>query len=293
MEYLLSHLVDWKTYYNSTISPPVNDPFEDSQPSQTRSGRPHRRRYNHQALPDHVRKDWTSPASQAASRFDCLDEKWQSFLGSSIEQSWQKLFYYYDKLGESPLFSGAIILHPSYGISYLRDIWSVDHQEGWVDKAQKSLTEYYDKWYRQNGPEESIPVRGGQPGGLAVDPGARDNDDSHFRQWVNSRHRQTPPRTDELDLYLRRPPEETSEPVRWWLNHSDTFPTLSRLAIDVLAVPAMAADCERAFSTAKLTLTSQRMNMKPETIESLQLSKNWLKRGVILPDNGFGLLSLS
>ncbi|KAF6782353.1 transposase-like protein [Colletotrichum sojae] len=276
---------------NSNIPKAKITTLRDLCPSQTRSGRPRRCRYNHQALPDHVREDWASPASRAASRFDSLDEKWQSFLRSSIEQSWQKLFYYYDKLGESPLFSGAIILHPSYGISYLRDIWSDDHQEGWVDKAQKSLTEYYDKWYRQNGPEESISGHEGQPGGLAVDSGARDDDDSHFRQWVNSRRRQTPHRTDELDLYLRQPPEETSEPLRWWLDHSDTFPTLSRLAIDILAVPTMAADCERAFSTAKLTLTSQRMSMKPETIESLQLSKNWLKRGVMLQNNGFGLLS--
>ncbi|KAF6804257.1 hypothetical protein CMUS01_14893 [Colletotrichum musicola] len=118
------------------------------------SRRPRRCRYNHQALPDHVREDSAAPASRSASRFNSLDEQWQSFLRSSIEQSWQKLFYYYDRLGDSPLFSGAIILHPSYGISYLEDLWSGDHQKGWVEKALNTLTEYFDKWYRQDGAEE-------------------------------------------------------------------------------------------------------------------------------------------
>jgi hypothetical protein len=55
---------------------------------------------------------------------------------------------------------------------------------------------------------------------------------------------------------------------------------LSKLALDVLAIPAMASDCERAFSTAKLMLTSQRLAMKPDNMGKLQLMENWLKRGI-------------
>ncbi|KAF9871170.1 transposase-like protein [Colletotrichum karsti] len=257
IEYLLSHLVDWKIYYNASISPSISNDDEgdsqQSQQSQKRAGRAQRRRqHNLQALPDHVRKDWASPASRSASRFESLDEEWQTFLRSSVEQAWQKLFTYYEKLGDSPLFS-----------------------------------EYFDWWYCE--PAEVFPSSW-QAGILPVDPGAGDGEDVHYRQWVNSRRRQTPPRTDELDLYLRQPPEATSDPVRWWRDHAETFPALSRLALDVFAVPAMATDCERAFSTAKLTLTSQRLSMLPGTIETIQLSKNWLRRGVLSPVN-FGLLS--
>ncbi|KAF5484195.1 putative AC transposase [Colletotrichum fructicola] len=281
IEYLLSHLINWKIYYNASLSPSIDHGDEgdsqQSQQSQKRARRARRRHHNLQALPDHVHQDWASPASQSASRFESLNEEWQTFLRSSVEQAWQKLFDYYDLLGDSPLFSGAIILHPSYGISYLRDIWGQEHQEGWVEKALKTLTEYFDQWYRQPG---EIYPSSWQAGMLPVDPGAGDGEDVHYRQWVNSWRRKTPPRTDELDLYLRQPPETTSDPVRWWRDHSETFPALSRLALDVFAVPAMAADCERAFSTAKLTLTSQRLSMVPGTIETLQLKfdKQRLKR---------------
>ncbi|KAF5482734.1 putative AC transposase [Colletotrichum fructicola] len=291
IEYLLSHLINWKIYYNASLSPSIDHDDEgdsqQSQQSQKRARRARRRHHNLQALPDHVHQDWASPASRYASRFESLNEEWQTFLRSSVEQAWQKLFDYYDLLGDSPLFSGAIILHPSYGISYLRDIWGQEHQEGWVEKALKTLTEYFDQWYRQPG---EIYPSSWQAGMLPVDPGAGDGEDVHYRQWVNSWRRKTPPRTDELDLYLRQPPETTSDPVRWWRDHSETFPALSRLALDVFAVPAMAADCERAFSTAKLTLTSQRLSMVPGTIETLQLSKNWMKRGVLMPLQSFTLL---
>lgn len=112
----------------------------------------------------------------------------------------------------------------------------------------------------------------------------------HYRQWVNSWRRKMPPWTDELDLYLQQPLETTSNPIQWWRDHLETFPALSQLALDVFAVPAIAADCERAFSTAKLTLTSQRLLMVLGTIETLQLSKNWMKRGVLMPLQSFTLL---
>ena len=43
----------------------------------------------------------------------------------------------------------------------------------------------------------------------------------------------------------------------------------------------MAADCERAFSVAKLAMTSQRQSMRPETLEALQCMKNWIRHGSI------------
>lgn len=56
----------------------------------------------------------------------------------------------------------------------------------------------------------------------------------------------------------------------------------------------MAADCERTFSLAKLTLTSQRLSMDPRTLELIQCLKNWLRRNAItLGGIHFTLTSLS
>ncbi|KZL87959.1 transposase-like protein, partial [Colletotrichum incanum] len=200
---------------------------EASQTSQSRQGRPRRqpttnRTFNKNILSQHVRADWQQ-SPRIISRFNTLDEQYQSHLRSSIKLPWQKLFRYYDRLSDSPLNAASIILHPS------------------LDR--------------------------GTPAGLG---GKGPN-----------RRRQQPIQAKELELYLRQPPERTSDPTRWWINHREIYPQLNQLALNILAIPAMSSDCKRAFSSAKLTLTSQRLRIKPNTVKILQLLKNWLKRGTI------------
>ncbi|EAQ87075.1 hypothetical protein CHGG_08328 [Chaetomium globosum CBS 148.51] len=79
---------------------------------------------------------------------------------------------------------------------------------------------------------------------------------------------------DEIDRYYNMKVGGNVDPVELWISNKAQFPKLSQMALDVLAIPAMAADCERSFSIAKLTLSSQRHAMKWETIEMLQMLKN-------------------
>ncbi len=65
------------------------------------------------------------------------------------------------------------------------------------------------------------------------------------------------------------------------MSQKNAFPRLSQLALDILAIPTMAADTEHTFNAAKLALTSQHQSMKPEVLEELQCLHNWLKGGGI------------
>ncbi|EGU72162.1 hypothetical protein FOXB_17330 [Fusarium oxysporum f. sp. conglutinans Fo5176] len=85
----------------------------------------------------------------------------------------------------------------------------------------------------------------------------------------------------ELERYLRLEPQETEDPIEWWMARQGQFPMISQRALDILAIPAMATDCERSFSLAKLTLTSQRLSMTTETLEKLQCLKNWVRHGAV------------
>lgn len=64
------------------------------------------------------------------------------------------------------------------------------------------------------------------------------------------------------------------DPLRWWRDRRQDFPLLSQMAIDVLSVPAMSAECERVFSQGKLTITSQRHGMKGATLDVLLCLKD-------------------
>ncbi|KIO18794.1 hypothetical protein M407DRAFT_83547 [Tulasnella calospora MUT 4182] len=58
--------------------------------------------------------------------------------------------------------------------------------------------------------------------------------------------------------------------VRFWQHHSCKYPTLYRIALDVLPAQASAVPCERAFSSSKETLTKRRNRLSPALVEALQ-----------------------
>ena len=56
-------------------------------------------------------------------------------------------------------------------------------------------------------------------------------------------------------------------------DNAETYPTLARIALDVLAIPASCVPCERLFSAAKLIATDRRSSLGAERFEELQMMK--------------------
>jgi hypothetical protein len=197
---------------------------------------------------------------------------------------WKKLDSYYQKLGESPLYAAAIILHPGLGLQWLEGQWSSLEQRRWLHDAKEDLHLYWDRWYRDRLADEAL-AKSSSSSHRNLPLIQSYTNHSAFDQWVKSRRlRRLSQEESELSSYLnidRSYLPDVINPVAWWLTQRETFPTVSQLAIDILAIPAMAADCERAFSLAKLTLTSQRLAMASSTMEQIQCLKNWVHRGAV------------
>jgi hypothetical protein len=75
----------------------------------------------------------------------------------------------------------------------------------------------------------------------------------------------------ELLLYRREPHLPTkkpdgsfTDPLEWWRLKQTQFPLLSKLAVKYLAIPATSAPSERVFSTAGLTIASERAKLDPK-----------------------------
>jgi hypothetical protein len=47
------------------------------------------------------------------------------------------------------------------------------------------------------------------------------------------------------------------------------------MALDILSIPAMAADLERLFSSAKITITDHCNKLSADVIEALECLKSW------------------
>jgi hAT family C-terminal dimerisation region len=61
--------------------------------------------------------------------------------------------------------------------------------------------------------------------------------------------------------------------------NQDAFPTLFRLAMDILPIQASSVPCERVFSSSKETITARRNSLGPSLVEALQLLKYATKKG--------------
>ncbi|CEJ95182.1 hypothetical protein VHEMI10679 [[Torrubiella] hemipterigena] len=284
LEYLLDHFEDSKTFFTT----PAN---RDIQLSQSQSPIPHPRklRYSQKetqlkqssnSLPRHTRSEYSPSNYQQQDRRSNLRQDSHAYLQISITNAWQKLNDYYIKLGDSPLFAAAVILHPNYSLRWQQERWNGKEQLIWLYDAKKGLEDFWERWYHHDIHSRLTEEYTSQKTNIIATQSS--HEDSRYQQWLNRRTIRLSDDSSELDRYFRLDlPQRVDDPVQWWISHQASFPTLSKLALDIFEIPAMAADCERAFSLAKLTLTSQRLSMSSSTLEKVQCLKNWMRRGAV------------
>ena len=70
-------------------------------------------------------------------------------------------------------------------------------------------------------------------------------------------------------------------PINWWRDQRWLYPTISLWALDTLSIPAMSAECERVFSSAKKLITLERNALADDTIEACECLKAWWDQGLI------------
>ena len=63
--------------------------------------------------------------------------------------------------------------------------------------------------------------------------------------------------------------DNTTDRLQWWSHHSESFPILSKLARQILCIPAASSKSERTFSVGGNTVTSKRGSLGPFTVQDL------------------------
>ncbi|KAF6158147.1 hypothetical protein GIB67_014941 [Kingdonia uniflora] len=84
----------------------------------------------------------------------------------------------------------------------------------------------------------------------------------------------------ELDQYLEEPLLPNTQELDildWWKLHSMRYPTLSRMARDILAIPVSTVAPEYAFNTGDNELDHYKSSLQAATLEALVCAKDWLR----------------
>ncbi|KAA8610947.1 hypothetical protein PtrV1_14031 [Pyrenophora tritici-repentis] len=136
-------------------------------------------------------------------------------------------------------------------------------------------------WFRQewvlHGDEERREYKGRYPVEMLPPPARkeRDPDPAFDRQREHKRIRIDAPvsTTDLYEQYIstdRLHNEEAgcNEAIAYWLSRYDSQRDLARFALDMFAISPMSDECERLFSSAKLTIVDRRGRLKADIIEA-------------------------
>jgi hypothetical protein len=93
-----------------------------------------------------------------------------------------------------------------------------------------------------------------------------------------------PASQDQFEDYNAESPYEIrTSALTWWCQDQQQkrWPRLSYMAIDILSIPAMSDEPERVFSGARRTISWERAQMEPPTIEMVECIKHWKKSGIL------------
>ncbi|KAL5575560.1 hypothetical protein UlMin_017259 [Ulmus minor] len=86
----------------------------------------------------------------------------------------------------------------------------------------------------------------------------------------------------ELDQYLEEPlvPRvQTFDVLLWWKQNRNKYPTLSKMASDILSIPVSTVAPEAVFDTQMKKVDNHRSSLLPVTLEALVCAKDWLQHG--------------
>jgi len=101
-----------------------------------------------------------------------------------------------------------------------------------------------------------------------------------------------PKSQDEYEDFISETPYKISTTaLQWWSQEQQRkrWPRLSLMAIEILSIPAMSDEPERVFSGGRRTVSWERMQIDPETLEKTECLKNWHQRRTIREISNFSL----
>ncbi|XP_071742239.1 zinc finger BED domain-containing protein DAYSLEEPER-like [Rutidosis leptorrhynchoides] len=92
----------------------------------------------------------------------------------------------------------------------------------------------------------------------------------------------------ELDQYLDEsllPRSHEFDVMKWWKLHKVKYPTLSKMAHDILTAPVSTVFGDAVFDTGAKEMDRYRCSLRPDTVEALFCAKDWMHNEPVETDD--------
>lgn len=204
------------------------------------------------------------------SKFNSLRANGQQLspLAVAYQNAWQKLQKYYSLTDSSlGIFAAAVLLHPTYRKHYFEEKWTTSGVEEWKPILYRRVQQIWQDEYR-DADDVDLEV----PNGRELD---------FLEAYLSGP--QNPIRTDNVfESYISGNPVliDRDSVIAWWTDPTNRFKALRQMALDLFSIPATSADQEREFSSAKRLVTPARNRLHNDTIEEVELLRNWWRKGI-------------
>jgi hypothetical protein len=219
-----------------------------------------------------------------------LDSKSVTMVRSHINLAWEKLDSYYQKLCP-PSYAAAIVLHPCYGWTALAKHFKGNpNAKKWLVEYKHSVKKLWEEDYQH------IALKSADAPSPSSTSTSR-KERSEFETFLDSAMQDDEddvmaidgsidPFLDEYDRYCKTwkradPKLYRENPYLWWKAHEKEYPRLSRMASDVLSIPAMSAQTEREFSSCGRMVGVLRTRLDRWGIAMSQCVRSWKNEGII------------
>lgn len=202
----------------------------------------------------------------------------------AIEMGWFVLDKYYAITEDIPVYAAALLLDPTKRLAYIHQNWKPEWHEGAINAAVDLwITEYHSLSPAVEEAREMPPPQKKR----------KDNQLSRLFEITEVKKKAVNTELDELMVFAEDDPIEIGcTPLEWWCQQQSRYPRLSRMAIDILSIPAESAEPERTFSGARRTASWDRLRISCRSIERVECIGNWLREGLIVPtaEGGLGMV---
>ncbi|XP_019452679.1 PREDICTED: zinc finger BED domain-containing protein DAYSLEEPER-like isoform X1 [Lupinus angustifolius] len=137
--------------------------------------------------------------------------------------------------------------------------------------------------YAEEGNGESHIKTDGSPGGILLSENGLTDFDVYIMETSSQLMK------SELDQYLEEsllPRVPDFDVLGWWKLNKPKYPTLSKMARDILSVPVSTVPSDSVFDTKGKRMGQYRSSLRPETVEALVCAKDWMQYGAAEASNG-------